>query len=211
MTEPVTEPPKLREVGRKVAWIAAREHPTLVLTLTYLALTFVGLIHDLWFYRYFNINILDFSETSDFLLAAIRNPAAVLLSMLPIAILMGFRRLRETAIRVFTRTRLYGLFVIVYAILFTQFYSAREAGRIKNGVGRRVTYIRNDGIRTDEQPILLGTTARFLFFYHPSTKTTEIVPIDATTALRVDSRRRREREQDSLVFPDSLANPDSVQ
>jgi len=230
MTEPVTEPPKLREVGKKVAWVAAREHPTLVLTLIYLGLTFVGLIHDLWFYRYFNINILDFSETSDFLLAAIRNPAAVLLSMLPIAILMGFRRLRETAIRksawydnyqkkyintgwnsVFSRTALYGLFVIVYAILFTQFYSAREAGRIKKGIGRRVTYIRNDGIRTDEQPILLGTTARFLFFYHPSTKTTEIVPIDATTALRVDSRRRREREQDSLVFPDSLANPDSVQ
>ena len=68
-----------------------------------------------------------------------------------------------------------------------------------------------DGIRTDEQPILLGTTTKFLFFYHPSTKTTEIVPIDATTALRVDSRRRREREQDSLVFPDSLANPDSVE
>jgi hypothetical protein len=230
MTEPAQEHPKFREVGKKVAWIAAREHPTLVLTLFYLGLTFVGLIHDLWFYRYFNINILDFSESSDFLLAGIRNPAAVILSMLPIAILVLIGRLRETAIRkskwydnyqkkylntrwnsVGMRTFIYGWFVIVYAILFTQFYSAREASRIKKGIGRRITYIRNDGIRTDEQPILLGTTTKFLFFYHPSTKTTEIVPIDATTALRVDSRRRREREQDSLVFPDSLAIPDSGQ
>jgi hypothetical protein len=101
--------------------------------------------------------------------------------------------------------------VLVYAIVFTQLYASREARRIKKGIGRRVTYIRSDGIRTDESPILLGTTAKFLFFYSPSTKTTEIVPIDATTALRVDSRGRREREQDSLVFPDSLAIPDSGQ
>jgi hypothetical protein len=234
MTNPETTeappPPKLRTIGKNLAAAAARDHPTLLFTLGYLALTFVGMIHDLWFYFYYTINILDFSETSDFLLAAFRNPLVILLSMLPLAILIVMQSLRQTAIRksewysnysrkyintrwnsVFFRLFIYGWFVIVYAIVFTQIYASREAGRIKKGIGRRVSYIRNDGIRTDETPILLGTTGRFLFFYFPSTKTTEIVPIDATTALRIDSRRRREREQDSLLFPDSLAKPDSTQ
>jgi hypothetical protein len=223
-------PPKLRTVSKNLVAVAARDHPTLLLTLVYLALTFVGMIHDLWFYFYFRINILDFSETSDFLLAAIRNPLVIVLSILPIAILLGFQKMRETAIKksewygkhhrkylhtrwnsVFFRLFIYGWFVVVYAIVFTQLYAQREASRIKKGNGRRVSYIRNDGIRTDDNPILLGTTAKFLFFYSPTTKTTEIVPIEATTALRVDSRRRREREQDSLLFPDSLAIPDSGQ
>ena len=227
---PREPPPKLSTIGKSLAAIALRDHPTLLLTLVYLGLTFVGMIHDLWFYFYFRINILDFSETSDFLLAAIRNPLVIILSMLPVAILLGFRKLRETAIRksqwydnyqkkyihtrwnsVFFRTMIYGWFVVVYAVVFTQLYAQREANRIKKGNGRRVSFIRNDGIKTDDNPILLGTTAKFLFFYSPGTRTTEIVPIDATTALTVDSRRRREREQDSLRFRDSLEIPDSGQ
>lgn len=223
-------PPRLSTIGKNLFAVAARDHPTLLFTMVYLALTFVGMIHDLWFYFYFRINILDFSETSDFLLAAMRNPLVIVLCILPIAILLGFRKMRETEIRKsdwydnyhrkyihtkwnspFFRIFIYGWFVVIYAAVFTQLYAKREADRIKKGSGRRVSYIRNDGIRTDENPILLGTTAKFLFFYSPSTKTTEIVPIDATTALRVDSRRKREREQDSLVFPDSLAIPDSGQ
>ena len=195
----------------------AREHPTLVLTLVYLALTFVGMIHDLWFYFYFRINILDFSETSDFLLAAIRNPLVIILSMLPLAILVGFQRMRDVASRksawysshrtkyantrwnsVAIRALVYGWFVVVYAILFTQFYAEREANRIKDGKGKRVSLLRNDGIASDEQPILLGTTGKFIFLYFPSRKATEIVPVESTVALTVDSRRRRERERDSL-------------
>lgn len=231
MTEPAStdvQPPKLRTVGLNLFVNASRAHPTLVLTLAYLALTFVGMLHDLWFYFYFRINILDFSDTSDFLLAAIRNPLVIVLSLIPIGILLFFQQARQTARQkserfdayarkyeatrwnsLFWRTFIYGWFVIVYAALFAQLYAQREANRIKKGNGRRVTYVRSDGIRTDENPILLGTTARYIFFYSPSTRTTEIVPVDAVTALRVDSRRRKEREQDSLVFPDSLANPDS--
>jgi len=235
VTEPTTptpeaQPPKLRTLGINLFLKAAREHPTLVLTLAYLGLTFVGMLHDLWFYRFFNINILDFSDTSDFLLAAIRNPLVIILSLIPVAILLILQQARAAARRKsrwydnyaekYSRTRwnsvplrifIYGLFVILYASLFAELYAGRESNRIKKGVGRRITYVRSDGIRTDENPILLGTTARYVFFYSPSAKTTEIVPVDAVTALRVDSRRRKERKEDSVVFPDSLANPDSGQ
>ena len=70
--------PRLRTASKSVAGKVIREHPTLVLTLAYLGLTAVGMIHDLWFYRYFQINILDYSETGDFLLAAMRNPLVII-------------------------------------------------------------------------------------------------------------------------------------
>jgi hypothetical protein len=223
VTEPAAEPVKLKDLSRNVAWVLAREHPTLGLTLAYLALTFVGMIHDLWFYFYFKINILDFSETSDFLLAAIRNPLVIILSLLPIALLFGVQRVRETARKksarydafatkydrsrwnsVSSRLSIYGLFIVIYAIVFTQLYAEWESERVKAGKGRRLAFVRNDGVISDEQPILLGTTGKFLFLYYPSRKATEIVPIDNATVLTVDSRRRKEREADSAAaFTDS--------
>ena len=89
----------LRTLGRSLASRVAHEHPTLVFTLAYLSLTVVGLIYDLWFYSYFRINILDYSETGDFLLAAIRNPLVIILSMLPAGMLLIGIRVRELAIR----------------------------------------------------------------------------------------------------------------
>jgi hypothetical protein len=225
MTVPASSPPKLTEISKSVGWRLAREHPTLLLTLIYLAVTFVGLVHDLWFYRYFGINILEFSETSDFLLAAMRNPLVIILALLPIAILRIGQTLRETAIKkseryeryakkyentrwnsVVARSFIYGWFIVVYAILFTQLYAAREVSRIKSGKsGHRVSFMRTDGIVSDEQPILLGTTGKFIFLYSRTRKATEIVPIDNTAAITVDSRRRKEREADSLAKADSAA------
>ena len=65
--------------------------------------------------------------------------------------------------------------------------------------------MRTDGIVSDEQPVLLGTTGKFLFLYYPSRKATEIVPIDNTAVLTVDSRRRKDREADSLAKVDSAS------
>ena len=219
-------PPKLREVGKSVAARIAREHPTLVLTIAYVLLTFVGMVHDWWFYMYFRINILDFSETTDFLVAAIRNPLVIILSLIPILILLFFQRMRETARRksswydqyqkkyersrwntLSMRVMVYGWFIVIYAILFTQIYAKREAERIKTGKGRKVSFLRSDGIISDEQPILLGTTGKFVFLYFPSRKATEIVPIEQTVALTVDSRRRKEREADSLKAAGDSATP----
>jgi len=57
----------------------------------------IGLIYDLWFYMYFKINILDYSETGDFLLAAIRQPLVILLCLLPLLIIYVFVKLHEGA------------------------------------------------------------------------------------------------------------------
>ena len=209
----------LRTLGRSVASRVAHEHPTLVFTLGYFALTAVGMIYDLWFFFYFKINILDYSETGDFLLAAIRNPLVILLSILPVGFLFLGLRLRDVATR---KSRWYegyrkkyehtawnsrgvkmasaGFFIVVYAVVFTQVYAELIALRIKKGYGSRVTVYRNNvAAPTGERPILLGTTTRFFFLYYVSRGRTEIVPVDNVALVTVDSRMRRERERDSLA------------
>ena len=219
-TEPIetVEQKRLRTIGKSVARTTMREHPTLVLTLAYLGLTAVGLMRDWWFYRYFGINILDYSETGDFLLAAIRNPLVILLGLLPVGIIYGAAYVREAALAKspkyrayaerYSRTRwnsvgfrafIYGWFVIVYAALFTQLYSFREVSTIKAGAGTRVSLIRTDGVSSAEYPIFLGSTAKFFFLYYPSRKETEVVPIENTTVVTVDARRRRDKKEDSAL------------
>ncbi len=209
---------RLRNVSRSVAGRLMREHPTLVLTLAYLGLTFVGMIRDLWFYRYFRINILDYSETSDFLLAAIRNPLVVILSLVPIGMLLLAARIREYAIvrspkyraraaksvarkwnTLAARVVIYTWFVFIYAVLFAQLYSMREVTRIKAGRGQRVALARTDGVTSGPLPIFLGSTSKFFFLYYPERKETEIVPIENTTMITLDSRRRVERKADSAL------------
>ena len=209
---------RVREISKSIASRLLREHPTLVLTLGYIGLTLVGLVYDLWFYAYFKINILNFSETSDFLLAAIRNPLVILLSIAPIFLLIALQVVREKARaksarydafnRKYENTRwnspnirlvIYGLFIAIYAILFTQLYAVRVADGIKAGNGRRVVFARANGANSAEKPILLGSTTKFFFLYYPSRKETEVVPVDNTASITVDSRRRRERERDSLA------------
>jgi hypothetical protein len=176
------------------------------------------MMHDFWFYLYFKINILVFSETSDFLLAALRNPLVILISIVPVFLWVGLQQTRRAAMKRSTWYRNYAqryentrwnslssraaaaaVFILVYASALTQVYALQEANRIRDGKGKRVTFLRNDGIVSDEQPILLGTTGKFLFLYFPSRKATEIVPVENTVALTVDSRRRKDRQRDSLA------------
>ena len=216
--KPSPDPVKLRHIGKSLAERLLREHPTMVLTLSYFGLTLVGLIYDLWFYFYFRINILDYSEASDFLFAAMRNPLVIILVLLPVLILMGMQRLRVIAraksarydayASKYDKTKwntpgvriaVYLFFTVVYATAFTQLYAERVANDIKAGKGRRVTLVRNSGTTDSELPILLGTTTKFFFLYYPSRKETEIVPVDNTAMVKIDSRLRRERRADSLA------------
>jgi hypothetical protein len=209
---------RLRTIGRSVAERVVREHPTLFLTLAYVGLTLVGLLYDVWFFFYFRINILDYSETGDFLLSAIRNPLVIILAFLPILILIGIQRLRVAArarsarydayAAKYDRSKwnspgvrlaVYIFFTAVYAAAFTQLYAQRVANGIKAGHGKRITFVRNNGETSAELPILLGSTTKFFFLYYPSRKETEIVPVDNTAMLKYDSRLRRERRADSLA------------
>ena len=56
------------------------DNPTLALTLLYLYVTAVGMLYAAVLYGRFGINIFDYSEIPDFLLAAFKNPIVLLVT-----------------------------------------------------------------------------------------------------------------------------------
>lgn len=194
------------------AWTGLlREHPGLLLTAGYLVLTIIGLLYELWFFFYFRINILEYVETSDFLLAALRTPLVILLSLLPVPLAWLLFRLNHWARQKYPRygafdsrleNGLFGqsmagrlasrsLFVLIYAAFFTLLYAERVTDRIKAGHGREVRVELSSGAPFPSRTLLLGTTSKFVFLYLPEAKRTHIVPIENVSRLVVSSEKAR--------------------
>ena len=78
---------------KDTAWSKVKEvafdNPTLFLSLLYVYAAGIGLVYSATLYRRFGLNIFDYSEISDFLLAAFKVPA-VFLSMLWIGVISYF-------------------------------------------------------------------------------------------------------------------------
>src|SRR5215216_3918889 len=68
---------------------------TLVASLLYLYVTGIGLFYSWFLYRRFGINIFDYSESSDFLLAALKNPGALILIAIQAVGVLGLLALGE--------------------------------------------------------------------------------------------------------------------
>jgi len=58
-----------------------------MLTLGYLFLTALGMFHRALVFLMFRINVFDYAEPSDFLLAALRDPLIILVCIAPIPLL----------------------------------------------------------------------------------------------------------------------------
>src|SRR3712207_3186360 len=61
-----------------------RDHPAIALSLVYLQVTTVGVVYSWWLFWRFDINIFDYAETNDFLLAAFKDPIVFAMSVLSI-------------------------------------------------------------------------------------------------------------------------------
>src|SRR5688572_30810781 len=185
-------------------------HPGLLLTASYLIITLIGLVYDARLYAEFRVNIAEYAETSDFLLAAARAPLLIVLSLLPIPLLLligafdrwtrrrfpryaALSRRSELAMGGEQRARFVSrvIFVAIYALLFTILYSERVAERIKRGNGRRVEVELVTGVSApSELPILLGTTTKFVFLYYPTVRRTHVVPAENIVRIVVNSTLR---------------------
>ena len=177
-----------------------REHTGQALLLVYLALTIVARWDDVWFYRRFKVNIFYYSDPEDFFLAATRNPVVVLFFLVPVAILLlgswlasrrSGRKSRRRGKWNTPTTRLIAasIMVVVAALILTGVRAARRADAVQAGIGRYVSFTRNDGVTYDEKPLLLGSTGQFFFLYYVKRKVAEIVPVENTALMTVDLGR----------------------
>ena len=200
-----------------------KDNPGLVLTGAYVLASLIGIAYTFTFFRRFRINVLDFTEVTDFLVVVIREPATIALALSSVPLywlymrttMPWMNRLRKRwpaiagdpakfqerlvmARRIAPYTQV--AFVIVYAGLFLLIYSAWQASRVRAGSYPKVTVELKTETGVSGQPItatLLGTTARFLFIYRPETRRAEAIPFDAIARLSWDARSRRERQRDA--------------
>lgn len=193
------------------------EHIGLLLTLAYLYLAGVGMLHEALVFAVFRINIISFAEPSDFILAAIRDPLVVLVSLAAFPLVAAFyawqARMNERnankprrwwsgspATRAFIVRHFSTFFVstlVLYALAFSLQYAAISAKRLRNGDGQHVTVqlVADPGHPTapdTTQLLLLGTTQKFVFLYDPVRRTTAIVPSSNIARLVVNSARRNQ-------------------
>jgi hypothetical protein len=205
-------------------------NPGLTLTVLYLFASVVGMVFHFLLLRRFGFNVLEFSETSDFLMVVAREPLTVALALLGVpfylvymtaamrvgrwarphvAALRSTPEKRRKAMASMRRWRylLQTAFFGVWALVFVMSYSSWRASRIRAGEFRAVSvYYKTDSPRADgtfavQGVALLGTTSKFVFLYDATTKRAEVVPLDAIARLVWDARTRREREADAKPVP----------
>jgi hypothetical protein len=202
-----------------------RDNPGLVLTGAYVLASLIGMAYIFHFFRRFRINVLEFTEVSDFLVVVVREPATIALALSSIPLywiymrttmpwmqrvqrrwpkLQGSLARRQQKLVMARRMAPYvqAGFIIVYAMLFMLLYSGYQASRVRDGRFPVVTVEYKTDAAPTTGPVtatLLGTTSRFLFVYRPETRRAEAIPFDAIARLSWDARSRREREADGQL------------
>ncbi len=134
-----------------------QHNPGLVITLTYLAISFLGLLFSWSLFGEFGVNIFNFTEVSDFLLAALREPMTFVMAasaMLVTWILGWFGRLEVKHWATRNPTTRFGklytrsskavahhpitplIIFVLYSYFFISLYGNWKAESIKAGVGQ---------------------------------------------------------------------------
>lgn len=193
--------------GRTARWLRLldeandfiRENLGLLLTLGYIYLTGIGMAYQARFYRSFGVNIFDFTDAADFLLAGVRDPLIVLMSLVPFPLAWLYISLVQVGAEV-ARRRLnqppprrdgllghtlmkrlgVGMMLFTWVLAFVSGYGRQTARQLLLGKGRRVTVETTgpgDSLATRDAT-LLGTTARYVFLFDAASNRTEIIPVE---------------------------------
>jgi hypothetical protein len=211
VTSPLEHAPE-RSFVRQL-WGVFRREPVLLVTCSYLFVSFIGLWDSYWFYRRFQIPILEYMQSSDYFVAGLRRPAYLFVlacTLLASGTAMWVERWRrsqpERAARIEQRWwgRLllprhsdwwvyFGLhpetmatlaaLVMMITAMFT--YSTTAARAIHDGAGNAVA-VRVDDARGDLPGDwrMLGTSSAFVFLWNAGERRAEVLPIEAVTGIR---------------------------
>jgi hypothetical protein len=214
MTEPVSTPRYER----------LAEHLGTGLTLSYLALVAIGMFHSVLGYRHFGINILDYAEASDFLLAPFRDPMVMVVTVIPAVLALSYLRFVD---RYSTRARerrraagkapgwwqssdttvartkrfmplLAAAMAMLWVYVSADAYQRILATKAMRGEGHNVVVELADGTRDGGTPrrplVMVGATSRYFIFFRTADWRTEVMPTD--NVLR--------------IFPDESLPPTTV-
>lgn len=176
------------------------EHPTILLTLSYFLITIIGVIYSYFFYNEFGINIIQFADLSDFLLASILEPLTLLIFIFIIGVATIFTlldlwlRKRFLAYGDFTKKRLKSkytdpiavtLVIGLWSIVVIKSLAVGNAAQIKTGEYDHYQVNMTDTSIANMQTsfALLGSSSRYIYLYNHSLQKTFVIPIENISLL----------------------------
>ena len=202
-------------------WDVCRREPMLLVTLSYLFVSVIGLWDGYWFYRRFDIPVLEYMQSGDYFVSGLRRPVYLLLLtwvLLAAAVSLWPTHWRERnperAARIerhwwgrflFPRRTDWWIYgglqpettavvtsVLVMGFVFSS-YSGGQAEVIRAGGGNVVEVT----IGNDRQPLagdwrMLGTSSAFVFLWDAGAGRAEVIPIEAIGGIR-PLRHRQDR------------------
>jgi hypothetical protein len=173
-----------------------RKNPTLVLSLLYIYATAIGIVYSLGLYGSFRINIFDYSEIPDFLLAAFKNVwiglnlaiqvlgVFVLRRYLPEGTILFFRRSSPAILEMLIFFYVCLVAAITYGSAITM-ASSIKAGDAPTVDVRYRSFSGSAGQMTEPGLELIGTTQKAAFFYDVDGRRTIVIPQSQIVSIEV--------------------------
>ena len=170
-----------------------REHPALLVSAFYVAASVIGMFYSWAYLRRFGINVFNYAQISDFLLASLKEPFTWALVALAVVLVMIDNRSSRKVGRKNPRKWIawYGspryrfvnnFAAILMILMFIFAYANRQANDTQAGEGKFVEVEFAD-TRDAQTAILLGTTGQFVFFYDDLTERVSVHPIESIHAI----------------------------
>lgn len=208
---PVAVPTADMSVVRRV-WNVFRREPMLLVTSGYLFVSVIGLLDSYWFYRRFDIPILEYMQSSDYFVSGLRRPVyALFLAWTLLASVLALwperwrqrnpQRVAQVERRwwgrvLFPRRSDWWVYLglhpetmatlsalLVMGLLLSSHSSARGQD-IHAGAGH---VVRVQGAADAQVPAgewrLLGTSSAFVFLWDPGARRAEVIPIESVARI----------------------------
>lgn len=166
-----------------------REHPALLVSAFYVAASVIGMFYSWAYMRSFDINVFNYAQLGDFLLASLKAPFTWALVGLSVILMMldnasSRRAERKNLSKVFRwygspRYRLANNFAVIAMVLIFIFaYAHSQARHTRAGDIKLVDVtFEESGVVTTSA--LLGTTGQFVFLYDVGGDRVVIHPIES--------------------------------
>ena len=177
-----------------------REHPALAVTAVYVLASAVGMLFSWEFLLRFGINVFDFAQIGDFLIASLREPLTWLLVLLAILLVVfdntmsrrWQKKERSVWMRWYGSPRYRLLNYLVALLIVSIFIDAYANYRAKqafagNGQIVQVRLVEQSRQRSE---ILLYSTSEFVFLFEAATQRVTIHPVENIESISFVAPRR---------------------
>lgn len=170
---------------------------SLTISILYIVLVAIGMLFKAIFYAFFHINIVEYSDISDFLLAPFRDPIILIMSIGTVLFFHALNifdnwmevkapRINALFYYGFDKEKYQAWFsmkgmatmIVTYTVLFAYVYGSFSSKNIKKSyVSTVVVSFKDNKFEPTDTLIYVGKTNTFTFFYKRNDKQTVVVPL----------------------------------